>query len=91
MLITIAWVLGIILAAYLVIRTVVYFRREAGDVSPLPCGIAGTPQADIALHTNFRRTFVDCDGARGDDSPFLPRLVCWDWFARIRTPCRPPC
>jgi hypothetical protein len=36
MLIAIAWVIGIILAVYLVARTVVYFRREAQDISPHP-------------------------------------------------------
>lgn len=37
MLIAIAWVIGIFLVGYLVIRTVIYFRREAHQAaSPHP-------------------------------------------------------
>ena len=37
MVITIAWIVGIFLVAYLVTRTVTYFRRDASEnVSPHP-------------------------------------------------------
>ena len=36
MLTAFAWVIGIVLAVYLVARTFLYFRREARDVSPHP-------------------------------------------------------